>query len=96
MNAISVIGMITSLVLPLIMLPMVFSLLNPFLLLLPVTGEALALVMGIVGLVQIKKSKGAQGGRGFAITAIVLSMLVFLTVCVVIISTAMIVWAFHS
>ena len=38
-------------------------------------GSILAVIFGHVGLSQIKKSNGAQGGRGFAIAGLVLGYL---------------------
>ena len=48
-------------------------------------GSLVAVITGAIGLGQIKKSNGAEGGRGFAITGLVLGILFFLLSCLLIV-----------
>ena len=81
MNVLSIIALAIDLVMLPALCLMTFSALNPYLLGIPLLAVGAALVMSIFGLVQIHRSNGTQGGRGFAIAAITISGLIFLTTC---------------
>lgn len=48
-------------------------------------GSLVAVITGVVGLGQIKRSNGTEKGRGLAITGLVLGILFFLASCAVIV-----------
>lgn len=79
-NPLAALGLAFSLICPVVMCLMAFSLLNPLLEVIPLAGQMAALGFCVIGLVQIRKSGGSQGGRWMAITGIGISVLLMVVI----------------
>lgn len=68
---------------------------SPLLFLLALTLAAVALVLGLIALQQIKKSAGGLRGKRQAIIAVVCAALVLLTTCLMVLTVfSVYIWAF--